>query len=440
METSIDSDIGTLVVSRLTRRLVPFLFVLYIIAYLDRINVGFAALQMQEQLKFNNATYGLGSGMFFAGYLFFQVPSNLVLQRLGARRWIALIMISWGIVSSSMIFVNTPLSFYCLRFLLGVTEAGFFPGMIIYLKNWFPAARQARTIARFMTAGALSGVVGGLVSPALLGVHAFRLAGWQWLFLGEGLPAVLLGAVVAVYLTDHPKDAHWLAEKDRNWLVETLRVEKESHPAASHTSIWTAFAEGNVWYCVLLLVVAYFGANTFAYGISFFLPKVIKSVSVHSNFVIGLLSAIPYVAAAIAMTIAGGHSDRTGERRLHVALPAFAGALAMGAAAYSTSLTVTMVALSIALMGVWSIYGPFWAIPSNLLTGTAAVLGVAVINSLGNLGGLFGPWAIGRLSDKSGGYRGAFLLIGGALALTGFAALLLRVPKVGAARHQIIQD
>jgi len=437
MDTAIDDNIGTQVISKLTRRMVPFLFVLYIVAYLDRINVGFAALQMQQQLKFNDATYGLGAGMFFAGYLVFQVPSNLVMQRVGARRWIALIMVSWGIVSSSFIFVTTPRSFYFLRFLLGVAEAGFFPGVIIYLKNWFPAAAQARTVARFMTAGALSGVVGGLVSPALLGIHALKLAGWQWLFLGEGLPSVVFGAVVAVYLTDHPKDAHWLGEEHRNWLVETLRGEKESHPTADHGGVWAAFAEGKVWYCLVLLIAAYFGANTFGYTISFFLPKVIKGLSVRSTFIVGLLSAIPYVAAAVFMSIAGEHSDRTRERHLHVAAPAFAGALAMGVAAYSTSLTAIMVCLTVALMGVWSIYGPFWAIPSNLLTGTAAAVGIALINSLGNLGGLFGPWAIGKLNDRTHANKDSFLLLCGALALTGLAPLLLRVSgNTGSRRRQ----
>lgn len=304
--------------------------------------------------------------------------------------------------------------------------------MILYLKNWFPAAAQARTVARFMTAGALSGVIGGPISGALLGLdHTFKLAGWQWLFLVEGLPAIVLGVVVAAYLTDHPKDAHWLGEEHRNWLVDTLRLEKESHPDAGQSAT-AALWRANVVIPILLLVLFYFGSNTFVYGISFFLPKLIRSLSGVSVLVIGLLSAIPYVAAAITMVIVGWHSDRTKERRLHVSVAAFVGSIAMVAAAYSHSLTVTILALSVALMGVWSCYGPFWAIPSSMLSGTAAAIGIAAINSLGNLGGLFGPWIIGKVRDQTGGFRGGFLAIGATLAVGAFALLLVRVPGIPA--------
>ncbi len=431
MASSTADQIEAVVVSKLTWRLLPFLFLLYIVAYIDRINVGFAALQMQQRLGFNDATYGLGAGMFFAGYFFFQVPSNLGLHRVGARRWIAAIMVFWGIISASMVFVTTPRSFYFLRFMLGVSEAGFFPGVILYLKQWFPAAAQARTVARFMTAGALSGVVGGPISGALLGMdQTLGLAGWQWLFLIEGAPAILLGGVVLLYLTDYPRDAHWLGEEHRAWLVETLARERAAHPAAVHTGVTAAFMTGGVWISVLLLVCVYFGANMFAYGISLWLPKLIRSLSGVSTFVIGLLSAIPYLLAAVTMMIAGAHSDRTGERRLHVALPAFAGAVALGFSAYSHSLLLTIVGMSFALMGVWSIYGPFWAIPSSLLTGTGAAVGIAVINSLGNLGGFFGPWIIGRVKTSSGGFRGGLLIIGAALAVSACAALLVSSPRV----------
>ena len=431
MASSTANQIEALVVSKLTWRLMPFLFLLYIVAYVDRINVGFAALQMQQRLGFNDATYGLGAGMFFAGYFFFQVPSNLGLHRVGARRWIAAIMVFWGIISASMVFVTTPRSFYFLRFMLGVSEAGFFPGVILYLKHWFPEAAQARTVARFMTAGALSGVVGGPISGALLGLdNTLGLAGWQWLFLVEGIPAILLSGVVLLYLTDYPREAVWLGEEHRTWLLETLARERAAHPAAARTSIFEAFAGEGVWISVLLLVCVYFGANMFSYGISLWLPTLIRSVSGVSTFVIGLLSAIPYLLAAVAMMIAGVHSDRSGERRLHVALPAFAGAVALGFSAYSHSLLLTIVGLSLALMGVWSIFGPFWAIPSSLLTGTGAAVGIAVINSLGNLGGFFGPWIIGQVKTSSGGFRGGLLIIGAALAVSGFAALLVRNPRI----------
>ncbi|MGA8310397.1 MAG: MFS transporter, partial [Terriglobales bacterium] len=248
-----DIDLGIKVVSKVTRRLLPFLFLLYIVNYLDRINVGFAALQMRGQLGFSDKVYGLGAGIFFAGYFFFQVPSNLALSRVGIRKWIAVIMVFWGMVSISMIFVTTPRSFYVLRFLLGVAEAGFFPGIILYLRRWFPSAARARAVALFVMASPLAGVVGGPISGALLGVHAGNLAGWQWLFVIEGLPAVLLGGVVLAFLTDRPEVAPWLTTEERTWLTGELAREQNAHPQASRRDVFAAFTQGKVW----LLVVVY---------------------------------------------------------------------------------------------------------------------------------------------------------------------------------------
>lgn len=410
-------------VSQLTRRLVPFLFLLYIVAYLDRINVGFAALQMQQQLHFNDAVYGLGAGMFFAGYFFLQLPSNLVLERVGAKRWIALLMITWGVISSSMIFVTTPRSFYVLRFLLGSAEAGFFPGMILYIRNWFPPVARARTVARFMTAAPLSGVIGGPISGALLSLHdRAGLAGWQWLFLMEGLPAILLGVVVFVYLADRPENVHWLGEGRQAWLVETLAREREMCSAAGNAGFAAAFKSGKIW----LLCFVYFGLTTVSYGVSLWLPNVIRSLSGVSNLVIGLLSAIPYVAAALAMVRVGLHSDRSGERRWHTTVPALAGALALGVAAYSRSTAPSVAALSVAVLGVFAMCGPFWAMPTTLLGGTAAAAGIALINSFGNLGGFFGPYIVGLVKKATGDFKGGLLAIGGTLALSGLAVLLIR--------------
>ena len=291
-------------VRTLTWRLVPFLFLLYIVAYLDRINLGFAALQMQKQLAFTDAVYGFGAGVFFAGYFLFQVPSNLVLERVGARRWIAVLMVTWGIISASMSLVGGTRSFYGLRFLLGAAEAGFFPGVILYLKNWFPAQARARTVARFMTAAPLSGVVGGPLSGALLGLHQKSgLAGWQWMFLLEGLPAIALGAVVWVTLVDRPELASWLSSEQRVWLQRTLQREREGAAATSRPGALAAFRIGRVW----ILALVYFGLNTVSYGMSMWLPNLIKSLSGLSNFAIGVLSAIPYVAAALAMVVVGLH-------------------------------------------------------------------------------------------------------------------------------------
>lgn len=430
METGVDQalvrDLGAAVVSRLTRRLVPFLFLLYIVAYLDRINVGFAALQMQAQLGFDDAVYGLGAGMFFAGYFVFQVPSNLALERLGARRWLALLMIVWGVISSAMMLVSTAKGFYVLRFLLGLAEAGFFPGVIFYLKNWFPAAARARTVAWFMTAGPLAGVVGGPISGALLSLHQRGgLAGWQWLFLLEGVPAVLLGAVVFFLLTDRPADARWLPAEERAWLVHTLDREQRSVSALARTDVFAAFTNARVW----LLACVYFGLNTCSYGISMWLPKVIHGLSGVSNLVIGLLSAIPYLAAAVIMVLVGFHSDRAGERRWHVAIPAFAGAAAMIAAGYSTSVAPMIAAMTVAMVGVSSMVGPFWAMPTSLLAGTAAAAGIALINSVGNLGGFCGPYIIGLVRNWTGEFKGGLLVLGVLLALSGGIALLVRVRR-----------
>ena len=412
--------LDTAVVRILTWRLVPFLFLLYIVAYLDRINLGFAALQMQRQLGFTDSVYGLGAGIFFAGYFLFQVPSNLVLRRVGARRWIAVLMVTWGIISASTCTVTGVRSFYALRFLLGAAEAGFFPGVILYLKTWFPAQARARTVARFMTAAPLSGVVGGPLSGALLGLHGKSgLAGWQWMFLLEGGPAIVLGAIVWMYLVDTPADATWLNPVQKSWLQRVLQDET-AEVARSHgrgaIQVWP----------ILVLSLVYFGLNTVSYGVSLWLPTLIKSLSGMSNFLIGVLSAIPYVTAAIAMVLVGLHSDQSGERRWHMALPAFAGAIALSVAAHTNSVGATTALISITVLGVFSMMGPFWAMPTALLSGTAAAVGVAVINSIGNLGGFFGPYTIGALRSSTGSFKQGLLVVGAALAISGCLALTLK--------------
>jgi MFS transporter, ACS family, tartrate transporter len=419
MQSLTGVDLGTKVVAKLTRRLLPFLFVLYIIAYLDRINVGFAALQMKGELGFSDKVYGLGAGIFFAGYFFFQVPSNLALARFGARRWIAVIMVVWGIISASMIFVGSPRDFYVLRFLLGAAEAGFFPGMILYLRQWFPSAARARAIALFMTAAPLAGVIGGPISGLLLGVHGSHLMGWQWLFLIEGLPAVLLGGVALAYLTDRPEIATWLKPEERAWLIQQLAQEEKPHPQAS-SGVFSALTQVRVW----MLVVVYLGVTTAAYGIGLWLPSLLRNVSGTSNIVVGLLSAIPYLATVVAMVLVGFSSDRTGDRKWHLAGSAFACAIALGCAAYSTSTTADVIFLSVTLMGAFSMNGPFWATTTEMLTETSAAAGIAVINSLGNLGGFLGPYTIGLIRTWTGSFRGGLLAVGALLAVSGALALL----------------
>ena len=430
--TDHSGELQSTVISKLTWRLVPFLFVLYIVAYLDRINVGFAALQMQRQLHFNDSIYGLGAGIFFAGYLLFQVPSNLALQRIGARRWICFLMIVWGFISASTAFISTPRGFYLLRFLLGSAEAGFFPGIILYLRNWFPSSVRARTVALFMAAGPLSGVVGGPLSGFLLNFHGrLRFAGWQWLFLMEGLPAVLLGIVVFIYLTDTPRDARWLSSVQRTWLTDVLNGEKIYSEDSAHGRSLAAFKSGAVW----LLALAMFGITTCTSGISLWLPTLIRSVSTGSNLTIGMLSAIPYVAAATAEILVGLHSDRTGERRWHVAVPAFTGCAAILSAAYLSSLAAILVAISVAVLSVYSTFGPFWAMATTFLERNAAAAGIALINAVGNLGGFFGPYVIGAIRNSTGTFRGGFLIAAAAIAMCGLVILLVRLQPASPSFH-----
>lgn len=425
-----DPTLEAAVITRLTWRLVPFLFLLYIVAYLDRINVGFAALQMQQQLHFDDRVYGLGAGMFFAGYFCFQLPSNLILQRVGAQRWISVLMIAWGTISSAMIFVHTSRSFYFVRFLLGLAEAGFFPGVILYLKNWFPESARARTVAWFMTAAPLSGAIGGPVSGALLNRHPTAgFAGWQWLFLMEGIPAVILGVIVLFFLTNTPHEAHWLLPEQKAWLLQMLNGEAaglhQASVAASSSSAFAAFASAKVW----ILALVYCGMNTCSYGISLWLPNLIRNLSTVSPFVIGLLSAIPYLAAAVAMVLVGLHSDRSGERRWHAAMPAFVGAVALAVSSHSTSVGPLIAAISVAALAEFSMVGPFWALSTSLLAGSAAATGIALINSIGNLGGFLGPYIIGLVRSRTGEFRGGLLAVAGGLALSGVLVLLVRVNR-----------
>jgi MFS transporter, ACS family, tartrate transporter len=421
----LQTEVESKVIRKLTWRLIPFLFLLYVAAYLDRINVSFAALQMQRELHFNDAVYGFGAGLFFVGYFCFQVPSNVILQRVGARRWIALLMVVWGFISTSMLLVRTVPGFYGLRFVLGAAEAGFFPGVILYLRNWFPEWTRARTVARFMTAAPLAGVIGSPVSGVLLNLNQrWGLSGWQWLFLMEGLPAILLGVVVWIYLTDHAQEAHWLAEDERTWLLEALNPKSHAAGSGTSTGVFEALRDVRMW----MLAFVYFGLTTVMYGIGLWLPTLIHSISGVGNLGIGFLSAIPYVAAAVSMVIVGMHSDHTHERRWHTALPAFVGAVALVLVAYSTSVGVSVAAISVALLTTFSSMGPFWAMPTAILSGTAAAAGIALINSVGNLGGLAGPWVIGAIKRATGAFQGGLLVVAAGLVVSGVIVLVTKLP------------
>jgi MFS family permease len=412
------------VVSKVTHRIVPLLFVLYLVAYLDRINVAFGAIQMQRQLHFSDSVYGLGAGIFFIGYLLFQVPSNLMLRRVGARRWICALMLVWGTISLSTGFVSSAKTFYVVRFLLGSTEAGFFPGIILYINGWFPSAVRARTVALFMTAGPLSAVIGGPISGLLLSLHGYAgLAGWQWLFLVEGLPAIFLGIIVLCYLDDAPQRAHWLTDAERTWLTGALSRE----PRSVNVGSLAPFKSGTVW----LLALGLFGITTATSGISLWLPTLIHHVSASSNVTIGILYALPYIAAAIAEFLVALHSDRSGERRWHVAACALAGAIAILAAAYFTSLPAVLAAITIAVLSSYATFGPFWAMATGLLEGNAAAAGIALINSVGNVGGFWGPYVIGLVRTSTGSFQGGLMIASSSLALCGVVVLTIRLaPRI----------
>jgi ACS family tartrate transporter-like MFS transporter len=429
-----------LVVRKILWHVLPFLFLLYVVAYLDRVNISFGALQMRQQLGFSDETYGLGAGLFFAGYLIFQVPSNLVLQRVGASRWISLLMIVWGVISSSMMFINTAERLYVLRFLLGAAEAGFFPGILFYFRAWIPAEARARVIAMFLTAGPVSGIIGGPISGALLGLHGILgLAGWQWLFLVEGIPAIFLGAAALCLILDRPENAKWLNRSERNWLVSKL-AEQDRPGAANSLTLpdrkaapklfsdsstklkdFNVVVEPHIW----AFAFVYFSLNTCAYGITLWLPIVLRSVSGVSNFVLGLLSTIPYLAAVVLMVAFGRHSDRTGDRRWHTAGAACFSACALFAAGYSHSTAALIGAFTLAMVGVQSMAGTFWAMSSGGLSGSAAAVGIAFINSLGNLGSGFGPYWIGRMRTATGEFREGLWSISAILAVAAIVTSLV---------------
>ena len=407
-------------------RLMPFLFLLYIVAYLDRINVSFAVLQMRGQLGLSDRVYGRAAGMFFAGYFFFQLPSNLVLEKFGVRRWISGLMITWGVISCLMIFIRGPISFYGMRFLLGAAEAGFFPGMILYMKRWFPANARARAVAWFMMANPIAGLVGSPVSGALLGISGKGLSGWQWMFLMEGIPAILLGAAVFWALADNPSEAGWLKGQERAWLLERLALEQDAESSLRKENLWRVLISPRIW----MLSMVYFGVPTTMYGVTLWLPSVIRSLSGLSYFMTGLVSTLPFLATAIVMVLVGMHSDRTGERRWHTAVPAFVGAGVLGLAGYGGSAVLVVACIGLGMACAESMVGPFWAMATLRMTGLSAAAGIAVINSVANLGGYFGPDIIGFFRKASGGFRGGLLAIGVTLALSGGIALIVgRQPK-----------
>ncbi len=415
-------------------RLIPFLAVCFIFAYLDRVNISFAKLQMQSDLGFSDAAYGFGAGIFFIGYFLFEIPSNIILERVGARKWIARIMISWGIASALMMFVKSEFWFYSLRFLIGATEAGFMPGVMLYFTYWFPAKKRAQISALFLTSVPLSGVIGGPIAGFIMTYLDGRanLPGWQWLFLLEGIPTVLLGVATLFYLVDRPTDAKWLTADERREIERNLALEADS---SREHHFGKALRQPETLFLATIYLLNLIGL----WGLTFWLPELIKQTGVSNKMTIGILTAIPYAAGCIAMCLVGRSSDRSGERQRHMVV-----ALLVGAAGYALSgwfgsnTAISMFALSLAAVGTIGCLPVFWTFPPKVLAGPAAAAGIALINSTGNLGGAISPYLVGKVKELTGSTEAALYVIGGSLLVAALLVLFV-LPRKLAARDNVVE-
>jgi ACS family tartrate transporter-like MFS transporter len=416
-----ESEIEKRTLRRISWRIVPFIMLLYFIAYIDRVNIGFASLTMNKDLGFTASMLGFGAGIFFWGYFLFEVPSNLILNKVGARIWIARVMVTWGIISGCMAFVQGPNSFYAMRFLLGASEAGFFPGIILYLSYWFPARHRAGVTAYFMAAAPLSTALGSPISAALLEMNGVMgLAGWQWLFVLESIPALILGVVVFFYMTDRPEQASWLKDDERAWLVSAMNQEAADKAASANHSILRGLADPRV----IALALIYFGTSAGLYTLGIWAPQIIKQTGV-STMTVGLLNAIPPTVSVIAMVLWSRHSDRTGERTWHVILACIAAATGLVIAGSADSIVGLIAALTLVNVGISCAKPPLWSMPTMFLSGAAAASGIAVINSVGNLGGFAAPAVIGWVKDQTGSFAGGLYFVAALLVLSAVLTLLL---------------
>jgi ACS family tartrate transporter-like MFS transporter len=410
------------VIRRITWRIVPFLALLYLVAFLDRINVGFAALTMNRDIGLTSQMFGFGAGVFFFGYFLFEVPSTIILHHVGARFWIGRVLITWGIASLGMAFIRGPLSFYILRFLLGLAEAGFFPGVILYLGYWFPARYRSAVIALFMAAAPIAGVFGSPISGALLGMHGvLGLKGWQWLFLMEGIPAVLLGFVTMVFLPDKPEKATWLADHERTWLVNAMQAEEKRNMVAEH-SVWRALIDWRV----LTLALAYFGTAAGLYTVGIWAPLLVKNLG-FSTVMVGFLVAIPNLVAVVGMLLWSWSSDHTGERYYHAAIACLVAAAGMAIAAKGgSSAVMAIVGLSLTAFGVSAAKPPLWTLPTKFFAGKGAAASIGLINSLGTLGGFAGPYMIGSTVKANTDFSVGLYWVGGSLVVSAITIIVLR--------------
>jgi len=422
------SNLEQSIASKVGRRLTPFLALLYVFCLIDRTNVSIAALQMQPALKFSNEVYGTGAGIFFLGYFLFEIPSNLILERVGARRWIARIMLTWGILSSAMMFVRSPASFYTLRFLIGVAEAGFFPGVVLYLTYWIPATSRARAMARFLALTAIFGLFGNPLGAALLKLDGWHgLGGWQWLFVLEGIPSMLLAFAVLAYLPDNPAAARWLTDEERQWLAQRLAREAGHEHAVHHFTLRTALTEPRIRHLCLVFILSSTGGN----AVGFFAPKLLKAASGNTwdDSFVSLMLVLPAIVGAIAIVSASAHSDRTGRRTGHVLVGYLIAGGGFLACAVAPGPWGIIGALAIFTLGERIAAGSYWALTTNLLGARAAAGGIAMINSIGNLGGFIGPKLMGWLVDRTGGYTvGLYTAAGLMVCAAALGALLKRQP------------
>jgi len=406
---------------RIAWRIVPFICFLYFIAFIDRVNIGFAALAMNKDIGLSPAVYGFGAGIFFLGYFIFEVPSNLILEKVGARIWIARVMLTWGIISGAMAFVTGPTSFNILRFLLGAAEAGFFPGIILYLSYWFPGRSRASVTAIFMAAAPISVALGSPVSAALLQLNGVMgLKGWQWMFILEALPALIMAVVTFFYMTDRPAKASWLPADEKAWLVEIMDAEVAARSGAVHHSPWRALVDPRV----LALSLIYFGTSAGLYTLGIWAPQIIKQLGV-TTMMVGFLNMIPPIISVVAMVLWSRHSDRTGERSWHVVIACLVASAGLALAGWSTGLIGVILTLTFVNIGISAAKPPLWSMPTLFLSGPAAAAGIATINSIGNLGGFVGPSMIGWIKQRTGSFAGGLYFVAGLLVLSAVVTLIL---------------
>ncbi|MBO9538593.1 MFS transporter [Herbaspirillum sp.] len=420
-----ESAIGRRVIGKLHRKIVWYCFFLFMINYLDRVNVGFAALTMNADLGLSAKVYGLGAGIFFLGYIAFEIPSNMILHRVGPRIWIARIMITWGLVGCAMAMIQGAWSFYALRFLLGLAEAGFAPGVLLYMTYWFPKKERGKAVAGFMLATVLSSVVGAPLSGWLLSsTHGWAgLAGWQWMFILEGLPAVIMGVVTLFYLVDRPEQGKWLDAEERRWLTATLAAEQESNASHAQHDFAAIFRDPRMW----ILTLIYMFNAVAIYGVVLWLPQIVKSLGGLNNFQTGLVAAIPFLCAAAGLILVARSSDRTGERKMHTACAGLCGGVFLAASALAPSPLLGLVLLCIAAMGLWATLGVFWTLPTQFLAGAAAAGGIAMINGFAQVGGFVGPYLVGWIRESTQSFSAALLVLAMSPIIGFFLCLTLKM-------------